>query len=393
MKQTAEIIPKNTVLAIGLMSGTSADGMDAALVEITGSGLNTKVRQRAFVTLPYADEVRSAILRLAEGDTGGAHELCMFHFLLGKLSLDACRMVCESAGITAEEIDFVGSHGQTLYHAPNVETYIGHEVRGTLQMGEPSVICEGMGCPVVSDFRVRDLAAGGSGAPLVPYTEFLLYHSEDETVGLQNIGGIGNLTILPRGGHLETTFAFDTGPGNMVMDALTVQITCGKQRFDDDGRLAAQGQVNEDLLRFLMMDPYLYKEPPKTTGREEYGKAYLERLNAKGKELGVSLLDQLATATRFTPECVRLGIERFCPEWPDRLIIGGGGSRNQTLLNDFKQVVAIPVQTQEEIGLDSDAKEAVAFAILANERLRGLCNNVPNATGARHPVVMGKVSI
>jgi anhydro-N-acetylmuramic acid kinase len=179
----------------------------------------------------------------------------------------------------------------------------------------------------------------------------------------------------------------------MVMDALTARLTAGRQRFDEGGRLAAQGTVNEELLRFLLDDPYLAKEPPKTTGREAYGQPYVERLIAKGNELGVSLTDQLATVTRFTPECVRVGMERFCPQRPERLILAGGGSRNETLLRYFRQVLPVPVQTQEELGLDSDAKEAVAFAILANECLHGICNNVPGATGARHPVVMGKVSL
>ncbi|MBQ7520596.1 MAG: anhydro-N-acetylmuramic acid kinase, partial [Clostridia bacterium] len=218
MKTLKDLMKKDTLRVIGLMSGTSADGMDAALTEITGFGLSTKVKTLAFVSLPYSEDVRGEILRLASGGSGGSRDLCLFHFFLGEISLDACRAVCGQAGIDPETVDLVGSHGQTLYHVPSAETYLGRPVRGTLQLGEASVIAEGLGCPVVSDFRVRDLAAGGQGAPLVPYTEYLLYRREDETVGLQNIGGIGNITVLPRGGRMEDTFAFDTGPGNMVMD-------------------------------------------------------------------------------------------------------------------------------------------------------------------------------
>lgn len=393
MLPICEILTKPRVLAIGLMSGTSADGMDAALVEIEGCGLATRVRQRAFVSLPYSQEVRAAILRLAGGESGGSHELSLFHFLLGKLSLEACLAVCEAAGVSPGDVDFVGSHGQTLYHIPVAERYLGHDVRATLQLGEPSVVCEGLGCPVVSDFRVRDMAAGGLGAPLVPYTEYLLYRSDSETVGLQNVGGIGNLTVLPQGGALEDTYAFDTGPGNMVMDQLVERMTRGAMRFDEDGRLAAAGTVNAGLLAYLLDDPYLAQKPPKTTGRELYGTGYVDRLMQRGRALGLSDVDVLATATRFTAECVRVAVERFCPVPPDRLIVGGGGSLNPTLLRFLQETLPMPIQKNEDLGYSSDAKEAVAFAILANECLHGVCNNVPAATGAHHPVVMGKISL
>lgn len=393
MLPICDTLAKPRVLAIGLMSGTSADGMDAALVEIEGCGLATRVRQRAFVSLPYSQEVRAAILRLAGGESGGSHELSLFHFLLGKLSLDACLAVCGAAGVSPGDVDFVGSHGQTLYHIPVAERYLGHDVRATLQLGEPSIVCEGLGCPVVSDFRVRDMAAGGLGAPLVPYTEYLLYRSDSETVGLQNIGGIGNLTVLPQGGALEDTYAFDTGPGNMVMDQLTERMTRGAMRFDEDGRLAAAGTVNAGLLAYLLDDPYLAQKPPKTTGRELYGSGYVDSLMQRGRALGLSDVDVLATATRFTAECVRVAVERFCPVPPDRLIVGGGGSRNPTLLRFLREALSMPIQKNEDFGYSSDAKEAVAFAILANECLHGVCNNVPAATGARHPVVMGKISL
>jgi len=384
---------KETRLVIGLMSGTSADGMDAVLAEISGSGLGTKVRTLGFVSLPYSDPVRSEILRLASGDAGGSRDLARFHFWLGQFSLEACLAVCEAAGVSPASIDLVGSHGQTLYHQPLAETYLGRPVRATLQLGEPSVICEGLGCPVVSDFRVRDLAAGGQGAPLVPYAEYLLYRRENETVGLQNVGGIGNLTVLPAGGKPEDTFAFDTGPGNMVMDQIVEIASGGAQRFDPDGRLAAAGAVSGPLLSFMLQDPYLKKKPPKTTGREAYGTEYVAVLMAKAQELGLSLEDLLATATRFTAECVRAAVRNFCPVKPDCLVVGGGGCRNATLMRDLRALLGIPVLTNEDLGLDSDAKEAVAFAVLANECVCGHANNLVSVTGASHPVVMGKISI
>ena len=319
-------------LAIGLMSGTSADGIDAVLVEISGCSTNTYVRQMAFVTLPFTDAVRSRILQVAAGNFGGSEELCLMNFLLGKLSADACLAVCAQAGVDPQNVAFVGSHGQTVFHAPVEQDYLGYKVRGTLQIGEASMIVEALGCPVVSDFRVRDMAAGGLGAPLVPYTEYLLYQDPQRNVALQNIGGIGNITLLPRGAGLNGVLAFDTGPGNMVIDALAARMTNGKARYDDGGKMAAAAQVNPALLAWMMQDEYLKRTPPKTTGREMYGDAYVEQLLKKANELDVPLGDVLATATRFTAECISAGVRDYCPVKPDRMIVGGGGSMNPTLL-------------------------------------------------------------
>ena len=393
MEQLKRLWEKQTIRVIGLMSGTSADGMDAALVDITGYGLSTKIKTLGFVSLPYSEEIRNEILRLASGREGDSRDFCLFSFLLGQLSLEACLAVCKEAGVSPETVDLVGSHGQTLWHIPIAESYCGRQVRGTLQLGEPSLICENFGCPVVSDFRVRDLAAGGQGAPLVPYAEYLLYRREDQTVGLQNIGGIGNLTVLPKGGRPGDTFAFDTGPGNMVMDQIVERVTNGHMRYDAGGALAAQGECSESLLSWMLQDPYLKKAPPKSTGREYYGKDYVDALTEKAKEAGISETDLLATACRFTAECIRVAIENHCAIQPDYLVIGGGGSRNPTLMRDIRRTLHIPVLVNEDLGFNSDAKEAVAFAVLANECVHGSCNNMPSVTGASHPVVMGKISL
>ena len=393
MKTLQALWQKDSLRVIGLMSGTSADGMDAALVDISGQSLAMRVSVKGFVSLPYDEAVRGEILCLAAGGEGGSRDLCLFSFLLGRLSLEACLAVCQQAGVAPESVDLVGSHGQTLYHAPEAEPYAGRMVRGTLQLGEASVICEGLGCPVISDFRVRDLAAGGQGAPLVPYAEYLLYRREDETVGLQNIGGIGNLTVLPRGGAPGDTFAFDTGPGNMVMDQLAERLTGGRLRCDVDGAIAAAGRCDDTLLAAMMDDPFLRRRPPKTTGREQYGAPYVDALLAKARAAGLSGPDILATATRFTAESIRLAVDELCPVRPDRLVIGGGGSRNPTLMRDIRRILPMPVLVNEDLGFDSEAKEAVAFAILASECLHGVCNNAPSVTGAAHPVVMGKISL
>lgn len=384
-----ELWNKPSRLVVGLMSGTSADGIDAVLTRITGSGLTTKVEQLGFYFLPFDPETRRAILRICGGESGGTKEVCLLGTHLGRLYAHAVRELLKAT--RTEKVDLIGSHGQTVYHIPEEMDYLGTMIRGTLQIGDPSFLAEEFGCPVVSDFRIRDMAAGGLGAPLVPYTEFLLYRSETEDVALQNIGGIGNVTLLPAGCTLAEVIAFDTGPGNMVMDALVMKITGGKMGYDDGGMLAASGKVIPELLEWMINDPYLDRHPPKTTGREYYGAEYVEKLLCFGD---YPLVDILATATAFTAQTISLSLRRFAPMMPSRLVVGGGGSRNPTLLAFLQEALPeVKVQTQEDLGLSSDAKEAVAFAILANEALFGSCNNAPSATGAKHGVVMGRINL
>ncbi|GHT98387.1 anhydro-N-acetylmuramic acid kinase [Spirochaetia bacterium] len=396
MQKLEGLIAAPKRLCIGLMSGTSLDGMDAALVEIEGAGANTKVKLLEFCTLPYTAEQRAVLLEAVMGEKGGSRAVCCLNSLIGEIALKACHAVCKKAGIDAHTVDFVGSHGQTIYHIPDEALFGGSNVRGTLQVGEASIIAEGLGCVVVSDFRVRDMAAGGQGAPLVPYTEYLLYRKETETVALQNIGGIGNITILPAGCTLDQVFAFDTGPGNMIIDAVVNAGTNGTQTYDDRGAIAAQGTVQEALLVFMRKqdEAYLNRKPPKTTGREVYNDAYTERLLAESKKLGLSFQDTVASVTFYTADTIRTGLERFCQDKPGKLIIGGGGSNNPTLLRYLKEALQdCAVYTNDELGYNSDAKEGIAFAVLANEALHGICNNAPAATGAAHPVVMGKISL
>ncbi len=388
----AQVMAASHKIVIGLMSGTSADGVDAALVAIDGHGMDTRVYPKAYVSIPFPAEVREAVLRTAGGETGGSREICMLSARLGQLYLEACEAVCARGGVSPAEVALVGCHGQTVYHQPAAEPYLGGSVRSTLQIGDPSLICEKMHTVAVSDFRVRDMAAGGQGAPLVPYSEYLLYRSADMNIALQNIGGIGNITYLPAGGRLEDTVAFDTGPGNMLLDAVTAQLTHGAQRYDAGGALAARFSCSQALLELLLQDPYLGKKPPKTTGREYYGEAFLQRCRSEAAARGLSDGVLLRTLTRYTAAAVAAAMP-FLPARPDRLIVGGGGSYNRTLLADLRDCLpGTQVLTNEDLGFNGDAKEAVAFAILANEAVSGGCNNVPAATGAAHPVVMGKIS-
>lgn len=394
MKHIFHLTEQPSRLAIGLMSGTCTDGMDAALVRIEGCGIHTKVELLEFLTIPYDQDLRSHLLQIASGSYGGSYEISKANVLIGELSAKACLAVCEKADIAPEDIDFIGSHGHTIYHQPVPEDYFGHRVHSTLQIGEAAVISEVMKCPVIADFRVRDVAAGGLGAPLVPYTEYVLYTKEGENIALQNIGGIGNITFLPANGDMNSILAFDTGPGNMIIDALVAAYTNNEQTFDDKGAIAASGTVHDGLLNWLLSDPYIHELPPKTTGREHYGKVFVEELITKGSEYGITFPDMIATSTLFTAKSIEISVNHYLPEYPAQLIVGGGGSHNKTLLAHLRTLLTdCQVLTNEDLGLDSNAKEAIAFAILANETLFGISNNVPTATGAHHPVVMGKITL
>ena len=385
---------KPSRLVIGFMSGTSADGVDAALVRITGCGTQTRAEQLGFRFVPFSDAVRAEILRLAGGGAATAADFCRMNFLLGELFCEAGEALCAQTGMKLSDIDLIGSHGQTFWHIPEKEEYLSRAFTSTFQLGEEAVLAERFGCPVVGNFRVRDVAAGGLGAPLVPYTEFLLYRSETEHTALQNIGGIGNITLLPAGCALPDVTAFDTGPGNMLIDAAIARITNGEKRYDANGAMAASGHVSEALLSRLMRDPYLSRRPPKTTGREHYGAAFVGGIFSAAAELGLSAADILATVTDFTAQTIAAAISDFCAVRPARLIVGGGGSRNGTLMADIAAALPdVRVLTNEDLGFDGDAKEAVAFAVLANEAIFAQCSSAPGATGARHGAVLGKITL
>ena len=383
-----------TKLAIGLMSGTSVDGIDVALVKISGAGLNTKVSLVYFLTLPFSEEVRAHILSLADGKPTDMEEVCRMNTLIGELSADACEEVIKKAGIDKKEIAFVGSHGQTVWHEPVKVDFLGKNFNSTLQIGDPSPIAERLETVVVSDFRVRDVAAGGTGAPLVPYTEFVLYSDSKRNVALQNIGGIGNITILKKGCCLDDVFAFDTGPGNMLIDGCVAYMTEGRLRYDEGGKLAEKGFPNKELLDFIIEnDDYIRVKPPKNSGRERYGSKFLDSVINKGKSLGVSDNDILATVTDYTAYTIYYSIKEHCKLTPDRLIVGGGGANNHTLMSYIRKYLPeTEVITNEDLGLSGDAKEAVAFTVLANDCIYGIPNNAPKATGALHPVIMGKIT-
>lgn len=382
---------------VGMMSGTSVDGVDAALVEISGTDSEPKVKLLAFENKPYPSQVREKIFSLFTPANATVDKVGYMNFLLGEIYAKSALSVIEKAGMKPEEIDVIGSHGQTIWHAPIPESPDGIPVAYTVQIGEGSVIAERTGILTVSDFRVADMAAGGQGAPLVPFSEYLLYRREKETILLQNIGGIGNMTVMPAGAKPRDVFAFDTGPGNMIIDAVISAVTGGKKTYDAGGETAAKGKVCNALLDILKEEPY-YRQPlPKTTGREHFGVQYTEKILSWWKENPILVEDLLATVTDLTAYSIADAYERYVlPKYrASEIIVGGGGSYNATLLRFMKERFAphgVAVRTQEDLGLSSDAKEAVAFALMADCCMRGKANTLPSVTGAEHPAVMGKIS-
>lgn len=378
------------------MSGTSADGIDAALVEARRVGPRPDVKLLAFSNFPYPEELRQAIFALFSPKTGTVDRICHMNFVLGEAFAEAACRVVESAGLSMDSVDLIGCAGQTIYHQPEPIPFGSKALRSTLQIGEACVIAERTGVTTVSNFRARDIAAGGQGAPLVALADHLLFHEDGRTRVIQNIGGIANATVLPRGGRLEDVTAFDTGPGNMVIDALAGFVSGGRMRCDQDGTLAAMGAVDAELLAELMAHPFLAKRPPKTTGREQFGEAFARQVYERGLARGLPAEGIVATATAFTAEAIALHLRRFVQDvWGpiDEVIVTGGGSYNPTLMRMLAaRLDPVPVRRLEDIGGNSDAKEAVAFAILAYWTALGLPGNVPAATGARHPVILGQIT-
>lgn len=373
------------------MSGTSADGIDAVVAEISGSGRGLRARVLAHVHQPFAATLRRRILAVCLH--GSVSEICELNFELGEHFARAALAGIRQAGLKAGDIAAVGSHGQTIHHLPNART------PSTLQIGEPAVIAERTGITTVADFRVGDMAAGGQGAPLVPYADWVLFTDAARPRIVQNIGGIGNLTFLPARAKLEDVIAFDTGPGNMVMDALVVRATRGRQSYDRDGLWAARGRVSARLLSELMAHPFLRRRPPKTTGREEFGETFVRRMVTLGGPLRLRDEDLIATATAYTAATIADAYRRFVfPRLTPRalgqlqIILGGGGAENPVLRRMLRERLSREeLLTHEEFGIANAAKEALAFAILAHATLLGRPANVPNATGARWAVVLGKV--
>jgi anhydro-N-acetylmuramic acid kinase len=383
------------MLVLGMMSGTSADGIDVALARISGVPPNLSAKLLGHSSVKYPGALRKEILRVAEQQPISAGELSQLNFRLGGLFGDATLAACRKFRVSPKRISLIGSHGQTIFHQGKPVEFLGKPTASTLQIGEPSVIAARTGIPTVGDFRPADIALGGQGAPLVPYADYLLYrHAKLGRVSL-NLGGIANITVLPRAAKPQQVFAFDTGPANMLIDALVSHFTRGRQRFDKNAQLAAQGRSNPALLDELLRDPYLKVAPPKSTGREYYGHAYMKKVLTLGRRHRAKPNDLIRAATIFTALSVVDALNRFVLGRTriDQLIVSGGGARNPLILAQLSAALpGIAVLPSSRLDIPEDAKEAFAFALLAYETFHQRPSNLPSATGARGPAILGKIS-
>jgi anhydro-N-acetylmuramic acid kinase len=375
------------MIVIGLMSGTSADGVDAAVVRLDGAPPHLRWQILAHHHRPHPDDLRREIFAAFRPETGSPELLCRLNFALGEAFAAAALDALDGAGLTADQVDLIGSHGQTVWHIPSGPG------ASTLQLGEAAVIAERTGLPVVSNFRTRDMAAGGQGAPLVAAVDVLLLTHPHKVRVAQNIGGIANLTFLPPPGSGLEPLAFDTGPGNMLIDAVAGRVSHGSLTCDLDGRLAAAGRVDEVLLADLLADPYLHQPPPKTTGRERFGVQTARRIWDIGQSRSLRPEDLLATLTAFTARSIAAAYRGFLPVQPDEIILSGGGAHNPTLRRMLAEAAApARLLTSDELSLGVEVKEALAFAVLAYETWHGRPTNLPAATGAARPVVLGSIT-
>ncbi len=382
------------MLVLGMMSGTSADGIDVALAEVSGAPPRLRTQLVAHASRRMPDVLRKEVLRIAEGAACTSAEISQLNFRLGMAFADAAIAACKEFRVALSRIKVIGSHGQTIFHQGRPVSFLGRSTASTLQIGEPAVIAAETGIPAIGDFRVADMAVGGQGAPLVPYADYLLYRDEQIGRVSLNLGGIGNLTVLPAGASPRQVVAFDSGPGNMLMDALVWHFTKKKQRFDRGARLARQGATNPKVLKELLRDPYLRLGPPKSTGREYYGRAYFQELLRMGKKFGAAPNDLIRTTTEFTVASVVDALKRFVLRKTkiQQLIVSGGGAKNPLIMAQLTAALApVEVIASSKLGVPEEAKEAYAFALLAYETWHRRPGNLPSATGAERAVVLGKV--
>ncbi len=382
------------MIVAGVMSGTSADGINVALVRIQGRGFRSRFELLAHYEFPYPATVRRAILATMNAGRASVADISRLHFLLGELYADAVRAAQRRARL---ECELVGCHGQTLYHQGTPALFLGRRIACTWQSGEAAIIAAKIGVPVVSDFRPADMAAGGKGAPLVPFLDYALYRHRRYGRIVQNLGGIANLTAIPPRALPQDVVAFDTGPGNMVIDAITERLF--ERPFDRNGRIAARGEPMERVLQQLLRNPFFRQKPPKTAGREQFGREFVRELLRLCRRADEH--DIVATATALTARSIGVAVRKFVlplVEPPVRfreLVVSGGGTNNLTLMRMIREELAplkMRVRTSDDFGLPSQAKEAVAFAMLAHQTWRHVPSNIPSATGAERPAILGKVS-
>jgi anhydro-N-acetylmuramic acid kinase len=396
MKQQIKLYPNTkTKIAIGLLSGTSVDGIDAVIVKIRGYGNNTKLEVIDFQTYPIPVEVKKAVLKNSYDRSARVSEICRLNSILGILFSNAVIKISKKNGLLKNGkvlADFIGSHGQTIHHLPDNKEFAGHRIKSTLQIGDPAIIANLTGVTTVGDFRIADCAVNGDGAPLVPYLDYILFSSKTLSRGLLNIGGIANITVIPKNATKRDVFAFDTGPGNMLIDGLVSKLF--RERFDKDSKIAGKGSLNSRLFEFLLRDKTYKKKPPKSTGREQYGSEYQELILREAK--GISKNDIIRTVTEFTSFTIWYNYEKYIkPKVKlDELIASGGGCKNKIIMSSLRKYLkGTKVKEVYSFGISADSKEAVLFAMLANECLAGNSANMPSVTGSKKDVILGKICL
>lgn len=390
----SKIREKDERIIIGINSGTSADGVDIALTRIKKSGLSTEIDIIGYETFPYSQGLRQRLLNDMGVASAGALELCLMSTYLGEIFAYSSKALCKKLSFPFEEVDAIGMHGQTIYHHPEPVTFTGFKITGTLQIGNPSIVAERTGKIVVSDFRSRDMAAGGQGAPLVAYLDYILFNHRARGRALINIGGVANVTGIPADTPPDKVIAFDTGPGNALIDSAMLFFTKGLKGFDENGEFASKGKVVEPLLKNLLSHKYLEKSPPKSLDKETFGKNFFLKLLKENPSIQPN--DFVATLSKFTVETITIGIKKFIiPRDPslEEIIVFGGGSKNNVLINGLKQnFPSLSVNTQTDYPILGKAREAVLYAFLANETIMNKFGNLPSATGAKRPVILGNIT-
>ena len=376
----------------GLISGTSADGIATVIIQLSERNEMLTVKELGFANIPYPRGLQKTILANSLPGTGSVDRISTLHAAIGVAFARALRTTARKARIPLSSIDLIGSHGQTVHHLPDPQNVHGIRVRSTLQLGDPSVIAQEMRIPVVGDFRTADMAVGGQGAPLVPFLDYLLFRSSKQSRLVLNLGGIANFTALPRSCSVDDVIAFDTGPANMIIDALA-QEEFGRS-YDKNGARARKGTVDTDVLRWMMTHPYLKLKPPKSTGREMFGADYLRKFRRRAKN--VSRDDRLATATEFTARSIFDQYTRFVRRRSPatEVLVSGGGTHNTFLMERLQHAFgSIPVRPTTTAGFSVDAKEALLFAVLAYWTALGRPSNLPRVSGAKRSVILGKICL
>ncbi|MCL5028591.1 MAG: anhydro-N-acetylmuramic acid kinase [Bacteroidetes bacterium] len=394
IQELEKLSRKKTKLVIGLMSGTSLDGVDVVLVKIENSGTRTRINQIGFITYPFPLGVKKRVLDNSSVNSGNVTDICKLNFLIPLIYVDAIKSLCKKAKVPLNKIDLIGSHGQTIHHLPAKEIFYGYKFGSTLQIADPMVIAKLTGIPTIGDFRTGDVALGGEGAPLVPYFDYLLFHSKNKNRALLNIGGISNITVLNKNFDATKVLAFDTGPGNMMIDIAAKKFF--NKEYDKNGLLASSGKIDEKLFYALIKkDNFVEKKIPKSTGREYYGKEFLSPLFKRFKK--VPKVNWITTIATFTAYGVFRNYEKFVKGETEieELFVSGGGYHNKFLMKSLQKYFGknVEVKNVESLGISSDAKEAICFAVLANETLSGNPSNIPRVTGASKATILGKICL